>query len=244
MHPVICTIGPFTIYSYGLMLVAALIVASGLALSQAKKEGINPDVILNLLFGCMVSGIIGARIFFIIENFSFYRDDPLEMVMLQHGGLSWFGGFFLALLFAVVFLRKKKLGIYRVFDLIAPFLALAQAIGRIGCFLNGCCYGKTAQWFGIYSEEQGGLIIPTQLYSSLLLVFIFITLRILQARPHKAGSIFLSYLLLYSLKRFFIEFLRADNPAVFFSLSLFQIISAAIFFFSAIKLFLISRQKG
>jgi phosphatidylglycerol:prolipoprotein diacylglycerol transferase len=152
--------------------------------------------------------------------------------MLQHGGLSWFGGLLAGLIVSLAYLKRRNLSVYKILDLVAPFLALAQAIGRIGCFLNGCCFGTIFNF------------IPTQLYSSLILTLIFLLLRFLQDRPHQEGKIFFLYLLLYSAKRFFIEFWRADNPVIFLSLTLFQLISIVVFTLSAIKLFLIKRHHN
>lgn len=229
MHPVICKIGPFTIYSYGLMLVVAFLVASALAKQEAKRQQINPEIVFNLGFIIFILGVIGARLLYIIENITYYLKNPLEIIMLQMGGLSWFGGVTLAVIGGVIYLKKKKLSVYKIFDLIAPFAALAQGIGRIGCLLNGCCFGKT--------------LIPTQIYSALILTIIFVILRFLQDKPHREGQIFFAYLLLYSLKRFFIEFWRLDNEIIFFGLTLFQIISLAIFSWALIKIIIIKRTK-
>lgn len=243
MHPIICKIGPFTIYSYGLMLVAAFLVCSALASQEAKRRHINPEVIFNLGFIVFLSGVIGARLLYIIENISYYIKNPIEIIMFQHGGLSWFGGLILAVISGAVYIKNKRLSIYKTFDLIAPYAALAQAIGRVGCLLNGCCFGKESS-FGIYFTVHKSVLIPTQIYSSLILIFIFVTLRFLQVRPHKEGQIFFTYLLLYSLKRFFIEFWRADNELIFIGLTLFQIISIVIFCLALIKLIIIKRTKG
>ena len=230
MHPVICEIGPFTIYSYGLMLAIAFLVSLTLATIQAKRNNINSDIIANLSLLVFISGIIGARILYIIENIGYYIKNPPETIMLQHGGLSWFGGLAFGIFFGIFYLKKKNLSVYKILDLMVPYVSLGQAIGRIGCLLNGCCFGST--------------IIPVQIYSSLILIFIFIILRLLQDRPHKEGEILFIYLLLYSLKRFFIEFLRADNPVIFLGLTLFQIISIVIFCLALIKLVLIKKIKG
>lgn len=243
MHPEICKIGPFTIYSYGLMLAVAFIVSSALAGLQAKRNNINPDIIFNLSLLVFISGIIGARILYIFENATYYIRNPFEIVMLQHGGLSWFGGVVVAIIFGISYLKKRNLPIYKILDLVVPFVALAQAIGRIGCLLNGCCFGKISK-FGLYFQIHKLVLIPTQLYSSLILIFIFVILRFLQDRPHRKGQIFFLYLLLYSIKRFFIEFWRLDNQVIFLGLTLFQIISIIIFILSAIKLFLIKRFQN
>jgi len=242
MHPIICTLGPFSIYSYGLMLAIAFLVASSLVSLEAKRRGVNPDIIFNFSFIVFVSGVIGARIFYIAQNISYYRENPIDIIMLQQGGLSWFGGLGTGVLLGIIYLKKKRLSVYKIFDLIAPFVALAQALGRIGCLLNGCCFGKVSM-YGIYFEKHNSILIPTQLYSSLILTFIFIILRLSQEKPHKAGEIFFLYLLLYSIKRFFIEVWRADNSVVLFNLTLFQILSIAIFFLSLIKLVFIKKSK-
>ena len=235
MYPIICKIGPFTVYSYGLMLVIAFLVSSTLAVLQAKKEKIDPDIIFNFSFLVFISGIIGARILYVIENTAYYLSHPIEIVMLGLGGLSWFGGLMFGFFSGIIFLKKNKLSRYRILDLISPFVALAQAIGRDGCLLNGCCFGKVSK-FGIYFPVYKLILTPTQIYSSLALAFIFITLRFLQDRPHKEGEIFFAYLILYSTKRFFIEFWRADNEIILFGLTLFQLMSIVIFCIAIFKL--------
>lgn len=242
MYPEICHIGSFTVYSYGLMLVLAFITGSRLAAMEAGRQGINPDLILNLVWTAFLCGIIGARIFYVVEHFRFYLKDPLRIIMLQEGGLSWFGGLILGMFAAVIYLKRKRERIYKILDLIVPFLALAQAIGRIGCLLNGCCFGWPSE-HGLYFPVHGQTLIPAQAYAVILLLVIFIVLRLLQVRPHKEGEIFFAYLFFYSSQRFLIEFLRADNPRVFSGLTLFQFLSIGIFFIALCKLFLISKPE-
>ncbi|MBN1913232.1 MAG: prolipoprotein diacylglyceryl transferase [Candidatus Omnitrophica bacterium] len=242
MHPLICSIGPFKIYSYGLMLALAFFISFRLVLAKSSRKEISAEIIYNFSFGALISGIIGARLFFVLENAGYYLKRPLEIFMLQHGGLSWFGGLALGAAFSFFYLKKKKLSVYKVLDLYAPFLALGQSIGRIGCFLNGCCYGKVSV-YGIYFPAHGQVLIPTQIYSSLALAIIFLTLRLLQEKPHEPSAVFFTYLFLYSLQRFFIEFLRADNAAVFSGLTIFHFISAGIFCLSSIKLLALRRAR-
>ncbi|MFH0826661.1 MAG: prolipoprotein diacylglyceryl transferase [Candidatus Omnitrophota bacterium] len=242
MHPEICTLGPFTIYSYGLMLAIAFAVSTFLLTRQAKKQGIPEDAIFNLAFIVFIAGVMGARLFYVIENFPHYLRNPLEVIMLQYGGLSWFGGLIAGLTAGVFYLRKKKLPILKVIDLLVPFVALGQSIGRIGCLLNGCCYGKAAA-VGLYFPVHQFILIPVQIYSSVFLLAIFVILRILQERPHPEGQILCAYLLLYSVKRFFIEFWRADNQLIFLRLTLFQVLSILMFAGALISLVLLSRKK-
>jgi phosphatidylglycerol:prolipoprotein diacylglycerol transferase len=242
MFPEICKIGPFTIYAYGLLLAIAFIAGSTLATMRARVENIDPDIIFNLSFLTFISGVIGARIFYVIENLSYYLKNPLEIIMLQHGGLSWYGGLFAGIISAVLYIKKRNLSVYKTLDLISPFLALGQAIGRIGCLLNGCCFGTVfiSGWpLGIHNS----IVIPVQIVSSGILTFIFVLLRFFQNKPHREGQIFFLYLLLYALKRFFVEFWRKDNPDIFLGLSLFQIISIAILILSALKLFSFTKIK-
>ena len=231
MLPEICRIGFFTIYSYGLMLVLAFFTGVSLAMKQAKKQGLDPEKIFNLCFVVFISGIIGSRILYVLDNFSFYLRHPLEIFMLQHGGLAWFGGLIFGLISAIIFIKKNKMDLLASLDLLAPFIALGQAIGRIGCLLNGCCFGRESK-FGIYFQVLDKVLIPTQLYSSLLLILIFLILRFQQDRKHLPGQIICSYFFLYAIKRFFIEFLRNDSPRVFYGLTFFQILCLALFSFS------------
>lgn len=229
MHPLICKIGPFTIYSYGVMLVLAFLVSFYLADKKAQTVGIKPEIIFNLAFTAFVFGIIGSRLLYVTFNFDYYIHNLAQILKVWQGGLSWFGGLFLGSVAAIRYIKRKGLAVYKVLDVIVPFLTLGQAIGRIGCFLNGCCYGALGP-------------IPIQIFSSLALLIIFIILRNLQEMPHKAGEIFFAYLILYSVKRFFVEFWRMDNKIVMFGLTYFQIIAIGIFFFSVWKLFSLKRS--
>ena len=176
MHPVICHVGPFTIYSYGLLLVAAFLVASLLAAQQARQKGLVAQIVQDFSFVVLFAGILGARLAYIVINLDFFMHNPLEMVMLQHGGLVWYGGLAVGAGAGIIYLYRQKVDILRYADLIAPFVALGQAIGRLGCFFNGCCFGREAAW-GMYFPAQDEVLIPTQLISSFLLVVIFLILR-------------------------------------------------------------------
>ncbi len=243
MHPTICTIGLFTIYSYGSMLVLAFITSALLLTARAKQQNRDAEAIFNFCFTAFVSGVVGARVFYVLQNLGYYFKNPLEIIMLQHGGLSWFGGLMLGSISGIVYLKKKKLPVYRTLDFIIPYVALAQAIGRIGCLLNGCCFGKESETAGIYFEVHKAVLIPTQLYSSLGLLAIYLVLRFMQNKPRPQGQVFFTYLLLYSIKRFTIEFWRADNEAIFYGLTLFQVLSIFLFVISVTKLILIKISR-
>jgi len=223
MHPILFQLGPFTIYSYGFSLALGFIVATYLAKLEAGRKGIPPEKIINLSLCLALSGVLGARLLYILQNLRFYISNPGEILMLHRGGLSFYGGFVLATICASIYLKREHLSIPKVFDLIAPYLALAQGIGRIGCFLNGCCYGRAARH-------------PTQIYSALSLLAIFLILRTVQTKgagkAYFTGQAFLLYCLLYSLMRFFMEYLRGDNLRIFANLTVHQLISIGIFVIS------------
>ncbi|MFZ2384901.1 MAG: prolipoprotein diacylglyceryl transferase [Candidatus Omnitrophota bacterium] len=242
MHPELCRIGHFAIYSYGAALVSAFWVCAFLLRRAAPRSGFNPEEITNFLFTVFFSGILGGRLVYIVLNLRMYALDPLEMIMLQHGGLAWFGGFMGGAAGGICYCLKKRMPLLKTLDLIAPYIALGHAIGRIGCFLNGCCYGKVSP-HGFYFPVHGESLVPVQLYSSSLLVAIFVILKLLQEKPHRTGDIFFFYLVLYSVKRFFVEFFRADGNILFGGLTVFQVFSM-VMFFTAVTLLVFSRMRG
>lgn len=235
MYPILLKIGFIHIYSYGLMVGCAFFISAFCLSRRAARAGFKEDFFWNLCFWALIGGIAGGRLVYIILNFQFFRDNPPEVFMLWHGGLVWYGGLLGGILCALAYVKLKKERIARVLDELAPFVALGHSIGRIGCFLNGCCYGRPAAW-GIYFPAHNDYLIPAQLFSSLDLLAIFIILRVIQERApacrqtgHRQGFIFVAYLLLSSLERFLMEFLRNDSAPIFYGLTIFQIISSAIF---------------
>ena len=144
MHPILFQIGPITVYSYGLMIAVAFITATSLARSEARRKGIDPEMVLNLALGAVISGIIGARALYVLQNLKYYLDYPLQVLMLHKGGLSFYGGLISAIFFAAVFVKRRRLRFLEITNLICPYLALGQSIGRIGCWLKlksrSCCW--------------------------------------------------------------------------------------------------------
>ncbi len=224
MHPIICQIGPLTIYSYGVMLAVAVFICTFLLEKEARKSGVDSNFIFDFCFWVVVSGIIGCRIFYILLNFSYFIQNPSEIIMLQRGGLAWQGGLIAGTLTALWLINKQKLSIGRVLDLVAPYIALGQAIGRLGCFLNGCCFGREAPW-GIYFPAHHARLHPTQLYESAGLLLIFFILKKFHGFKKNDGEIFVLYLVLASFERFIVEFFRADHTEFWWGLSIFQAMS-------------------
>jgi len=242
MKPVLLEMGPITVYSYGAMLALAFFIATSLAMRRAKSENIPSGKILDLSLFILITGIIGSRALHVILHWPDFSYAPLRIFLLNEGGLAIYGGFALAVPLSMWFAKKTNLPPWKTADMLSPYAVLAQAIGRIGCFLNGCCYGKTTDsFFGVYFPGHITKTHPTQIYSFLALILIFIALRYSYRRRRFDGEIFLNYLLLYSLFRFFIEILRGDNPIFAFGFTLPQCASLLLCAISAI--FYIGRKR-
>lgn len=228
MHPILFKAGFITVYSYGVMLSLAFLLAVFFAGRQAQKQNIPAEKIWDLGFVLIIAGIIGARILFIALNLRFYLSAAWwEIFMLHHGGLVFYGGLISALIGGVIFLKYNNLPILSMADLVIPYVALAQAIGRLGCFLNGCCYGRVTHLFlGIRFPHNDNSLHPTQLYSAVFLFLLFLGLAGIGRRRKFAGQVFILYFIFYGIGRFIVEFFRGDNPIFFAGLTVSQVLSA------------------
>jgi len=231
MHPIIIQIGPLSVYSYGLMVALGFAVAILLSRLEAPRFNIDKDKLIDFGIVILVGGLMGARLFFVVMNFKYYIANPIQILNLTKGGLVWYGGFLTGILVGVVFVKKNGINFWDGADLLAPFIALAQSIGRIGCFLNGCCWGIIAPRdykLGVIFPHESVLRHPTQIYESVILLILFLILRKWQKLRHFKGEIFIAYTMLYSLSRFMLEFFRADNPKILIGFTIGQLISVAI----------------
>jgi phosphatidylglycerol:prolipoprotein diacylglycerol transferase len=254
VYPVLFSIGPLTIHTYGLFVALAFLVGLGLAIFQAKKEGIPHNTIADLGFYVLVASLVGSRLFFILINFSYYSRNPLDILKIWEGGLVFYGGVLLAVPTAIWFVVRHNLGIWRTADIFAPALAIGHALGRIGCFFAGCCYGKftdSLPWGVVFSDPECLAPInvplhPTQLYESAGEVLNFMILITLRRKKSFNGQLFMGYLILYSILRFFVEFFRGDIQRGFLTetLSVSQGISILIFCAGVAGYLLLQRKRG
>jgi len=232
VKPVLFEYGPIALYSYGATLALAFLISVALLARQAKSAGINPGKIVDLALVIMVTGIIGSRLLYVGLNWAEFVSEPYTILFLFRGGLAIYGGLILSIPVGLWFAKRNSLPPAKTADLIAPYGALAQAIGRLGCFLNGCCYGKTTMSvFGIVFPGHIDKVHPSQIYSAVGLFVIFLILRALYKRQSFNGQIILSYLILYSIFRFLIEFVRV-NPVFILGLSFHQYASVMVFLLS------------
>jgi phosphatidylglycerol:prolipoprotein diacylglycerol transferase len=227
MHPILLKIGPIQLYTYGAFLATAFVLAIYISMRFAEREGLNPDMIADLGIVVILSAIVGSRIFYILfYNLEYTLKHPRSLLTLQQTGLVFYGGFILALVASVTFLKVKKAPIPIVLDILAPVLALGQSIGRIGCFMSGCCYGKP--WTGplaVQFPHLDHLRHPTQIYESVAMFGVFLVLLWFRKRRTRAGQVALLYVILYAPTRFGIEFFRGDNPEVLMGLTISQVVS-------------------
>jgi phosphatidylglycerol---prolipoprotein diacylglyceryl transferase len=223
MHPILVHFGSVTLHTYGFFLAMGFLAAIWFSKRNARFYDLKPDDISDLFFVILVSGIVGARLLYVIINFDDFRASPLDVFKLWNGGLVFFGGFIGAVAASIVTIRIKNLPFFKTADTIAPGVALGHGIGRLGCFFAGCCYGRQCDLpIAVEFSHPDSLaplhvpLHPTQIYMVVANLILFLILIFLQRRKRFHGMIFLSYIILYSLFRFIIEFFRGDFRGDFF----------------------------
>ncbi len=220
MRPVLFKIGSIPIYSYSVMVVTAFFACLVYAYLEARRIGEDKQKVVDLAFYMFITGIGGSRILHVIIEWEHFADDPLSIFKIWRGGLVYYGGFILAIITVFVFVRYHKLPMGKWMDLMAPVAMISLVFGRIGCFLNGCCYGGPAPewlpWAVVYPKEAmplklaGVPLHPTPIYSSLAVALITVFLVFLSRVKRYDGQVFWTMTLLYSTARFILEFFRAD----------------------------------
>jgi len=230
LKPVLIDFGWFQLRSYGLFVSLGIIVAFLVALSAAKRRKINEDDMYNLGFFILIPAVIGARLAYVFSEWSYYAANPGEILAIWHGGLASYGGIFGGILGGIFYASYKKLDFLNLADAVALGLPVGFAIGRIGCFFNGCCYGIACNSPISFVFPAIGDDVPhlaTQLIESAYSLLIFGFLLYLDKRAVQNGVLFFSFLGLYGFFRFLNEFLRL-NPKVFLGFSGSQLSSLAL----------------
>jgi phosphatidylglycerol:prolipoprotein diacylglycerol transferase len=245
MHPVICQVGAFSIYTYGLLIAIGFLAAVILASAKCRKTTFAKQVVIDLSICLLIYGIIGARLLHVIVNWQYYSNNLTEIVMLQHGGLAFQGGLFLAIAGGWLYLKKRKIDFFEIADLIMPYVALGQSLGRIGCFFNGCCYGReTLSFLGVKFPQIPVLVYPTQLFYSFSWLAVFIILNIIYDKRGFSGQVFSLYIIFYGAIRFLIDFLRGDLTYIWGGLTLTQIISLLFVFIGIVTYLMLVKNAG
>ena len=263
MHPILFeipriefqdwVIGHIPLRLYGLMIGLGFILGIFLAARQAKKEGINPDRVLDLGVYVLLTAIVGSRALFVLTDLREFAAKPLEAFALWKGGLVFYGGLLAAVPVGIWYLRKHKLPVWKTADIMAPSIALGQAFGRLGCFSAGCCYGAPSHgWFSVIFSDQHSLaplgvpLFPTQLTESFGAFLIFVALMLFRRYKKYDGQLFWLYVLLYAVLRFIVEFFRGDAiRGLYFgnAISTSQIIAISLFILAGIMIRHLGKTK-
>ncbi len=231
MHPELFRVGPFAVHSYGVMLALSFILGIFIAVKKGEQRGIKGEEIVNLGFIIIISSIVGARLFYVLFHLNEFKGRWLytfwpvqENGMLGLGGLILLGGFILAFISASGYIFYKKLNFWQLADSIAPSLGLGIFLTRIGCFLNGCCFGRACDpSIGVVfpPDSPAGAIMghshiyPTQLFSALYGLIIFGVLIWIDRKKHFDGLLLGIFLILYGISRFTIDFFRYYEDQMF-----------------------------
>ena len=220
IDPVLVTIGGLKIHWYGIMIAIGLYVGIQVALREATRRGINRDQIMNLALLAAVLGIVGGRLYYVVQNNpSFYLHHPVEIIAVWQGGMAFFGAMFGGLVAVAISSWRWHIPFWSLLDVGAIGMTIGQAIGRIGNIINGDIVGyKTNGWGFEYTNPNtfGPLNVPVQpasLYELLISLALFLLLWNLRTRVHPDGMLAMIYIVLYSVSQFFIFFLR-DNVVI------------------------------
>ena len=224
MHPVLLKIGSFELASYGLMTALGYAAAALYLLPRLKKINLDKDTFWNLIFIAFMGALIGAKLLFIIVSWpqlgTTLADKIANIVRDFRYGFVFFGGMIVSVASLIFYMKKKGLPVLKTSDFLIVGLPLGHALGRIGCFLAGCCYGRpTDMPWGVTFTNPHALVAPefvgvplhpTQLYEAAGNLILFFILHKLYNKPHKNGMILLAYVSCYAFMRFMIEFFRGD----------------------------------
>ena len=219
MHPVAFQLGSFTVYWYGVLAALGFFAAFWTASRRAPREGLAPEVIVDLAPWLIGGAIVGARVFYVVSHWQeeFAGRPFWEIFALRRSGLVYYGGLIGASLATIVYARVKRISLWRLADVIAPSIALGHVFGRMGCLMTGCCYGTTCDlpWAIRFPREHwtaGVAVHPTQIYEAILNALLYGGLLWLYRRKRFDGQIFAAYLIGYAVLRAFVESFRGDYP--------------------------------
>ncbi len=245
MYPVLFKLGPFTIHSWGVALAVAFMAGLVVIKLETKRRGLGADVAYDLIIASIIGGVFGARLFYIAGHLDEVGNPLLALFAVWHGGLVFYGGLLGGTLAVLFVIWRYKLPVGGVADTVAPALAIGSAIGRLGCFTNGCCHGAVTKlpWGIVYTDPRslavplGVPLHPTQLIEFAYNVLIFGFLWSVRKRVRGTGKLFLLYLVLYGFFRFWVEFLRV-NPAFVLGMSASQAFSTVLVLVGGVGLYI------
>jgi phosphatidylglycerol:prolipoprotein diacylglycerol transferase len=264
MHPILFEIpkieignwiiGPVPIRMYGLMIGIGFLLGIYLASRRAKKEGLNPDLILDMGVYLLLAAIIGSRVLYVLTTLHEFTRNPLDVFAIWKGGLVFYGGLLAAVPVGIWYVKKHSLPVWKTADIMAPYIALGHAFGRLGCFFAGCCYGAPCSGPVCITFNDphalaplGVPLFPTQLMESGGELIIFGALIFLRRYKTVDGQLFWLYPVFYSVLRFTVEFFRGDAVrGLYFGglVSTSQIIAVLVFGFALFMFWRLGKNRG
>lgn len=248
--------GPITVYTYGVLLAAAYLLGLQLAMVRARKRNLDATRVMDLGIYIIISALVGAKLLLLVTDFQTFRSNPAELLSLARSGGVFYGGLILAVVVALVYIRRIGLPLWTTCDVFAPGIALGHVVGRFGCFFAGCCFGRPTNlpWAITFTDPFAAANVgtplnvplhPTQLYEAgaelLILGLLLGTER--KGKPF-AGRTFWLYMLLYAVSRFIIEFFRGDERGAVGVLSTSQFISVILAPLAVIMLAYLARHAA
>lgn len=250
MYPVLCSYGPFHIFTYGFFLALAFLCSMYMAGREAKRRGGRAEQIYDLSFYSILAALIGSRVLDVILKWDYFSARPLEIFMIWKGGLAFQGGLIFGVLAMLFYIYRHQMALWTTMDIMALAVPLGQFIGRLGCFMAGCCFGIESHlpWAVTFNHPDtlgplGVSVHPTQLYESFLSLGVFNILLWLRHRQRFPGQILGTYFLLAGAVRFFVEFFRGDErgPVLWLGMPSTQVIALGLIAGSVILLLWRSR---
>ncbi|MGN7470306.1 prolipoprotein diacylglyceryl transferase [Brevibacillus sp. SAFN-007a] len=238
IDPIALSLGPLNIHWYGIIMGLAFFLGTYLAMYNSKRSGIDPDHVLNMVVWIIPAAIVCARLYYVVFEWAQYKDNPIDIIKVWEGGLAIHGGLIGGALAGTYYIRKHNLPFLRLGDVLMPSVILGQAIGRWGNFINQEAHGGVASAefmanFPAFIRNQmfigGQYYHPTFLYESLWNLLVFGILMLMLYRLKKFdGQILFSYMILYSIGRFFIEGMRTDSLLIADTLRVAQLVSLCL----------------
>jgi phosphatidylglycerol:prolipoprotein diacylglycerol transferase len=254
MYPKLLELGPFTVYSYGVLLAAAYLFALYMAVRRARARGIDGDRVLDMGIYIIISALVGAKLLLLIVDFDVFRKNPAELWTLARSGGVFYGGLIVATAVGIWFARKHRLPMWRTADACAPAIALGHVVGRMGCLLAGCCWGRPTDlpwgitFSNLFAASNVGTPLhvalhPTQLYDAAaeLVILLLLTGTERKGKPF-AGRTFWLYMLLYAVSRFSIEFFRGDPRGMMGGFATSQLIALGLAPLALVMLVVLARR--
>jgi phosphatidylglycerol:prolipoprotein diacylglycerol transferase len=237
MHPILFEVGGWPVYSYGVLLALAYLAALQLAVVRARRRGIDGSRVMDLGIYLIIAALVGAKLMLVVVDFDYFANEPGEILSLVRAGGVFYGGLIAAVGVAIWLVRKYQLPLWTTADLFAPGIALGHVIGRLGCLLAGCCYGRptSAPWAITFNDPEAAANVgtplgiplhPTQLYDAGAELVILGVLLATESRGRRfPGRTFWLYILLYGVSRFVVEIYRGDDRGMILGLSTSQFVS-------------------